>query len=270
MGKRIFRDKENDLSVYYRIVNMNNPFSLAGKKILVTGASSGIGKAIAVECSKMGAIVYLTARNQDRLSETLGMMEGAMHHILVADLSTSDGIQLIVSNINDKLDGVVQCAGFTIPKPFKFFSEDDLSQIMKVNLDAPVILTQNLYAQKKLNKGCSIVLISSINGVYVSYVGSSLYSASKGALNGIAKAMAIELAPSGIRVNCVNPGMVGTHILSKGEKSQEQLDEDAKLYPLKRHGKPEEIAYGVIYLLSDASSWTTGSNLVIDGGYTLL
>ena len=133
---------------------MNNPFSLAGKKILVTGASSGIGRAVAVECSKMGAIVYLTARNQDRLAETLGMMEGAIHHILVADLSTTDGIQFIVSNINDKLDGVVQCAGFTIPKPFKFFSEDDLSQIMGVHFGGRRENTRKGMIQGKEERRC--------------------------------------------------------------------------------------------------------------------
>ena len=121
-----------------------------------------------------------------------------------------------------------------------------------------------------MGKGSSIVFISSISGPYVSYIGGSMYSASKGAIDGVAKGMAIELASKSIRVNCVNPGMIETNILSSGEISEEQLKEDTKRYPLGRYGKPEEVAHAVIYLLSDASSWVTGTNLKIDGGYTLL
>ena len=168
------------------------------------------------------------------------------------------------------LDGVVHCAGFTIPKPFVFLSKDDVDAVMKVNFSTPVFLTQKLLKSKKINKKASIVFISSISGVYVSSVAGSLYSASKGAVNGIVKGMAIELAAKQIRVNSVNPGMIETNIFSAGIISEEQLNEDKKKYPLKRYGKPEEVAYAVIYLLSEASSWTTGSNILIDGGYTLL
>ena len=168
------------------------------------------------------------------------------------------------------MDGIVHCAGFTIPKPFKFYDKEDLDSMMSVNFNAPFWLTQSLLKKKKISKGASIVFISSISGVWVSYVAGSLYSATKGAINGIAKGLALELASKNIRVNCVNPGMINTAILDSGIISDEQLKEDAQKYPLKRYGKPEEVAYGVIYLLSDASSWTTGSNLLIDGGYTLL
>jgi NAD(P)-dependent dehydrogenase (short-subunit alcohol dehydrogenase family) len=123
---------------------------------------------------------------------------------------------------------------------------------------------------KKIGKGSSIVFISSVSGVYCSAVASSIYSASKGAVNGLVKGIALDLASKGIRVNSVNPGMIDTDIFSGSAITQDQLDEDMKRYPLGRYGKPEEVAYAVIYLLSDASSWTTGSNLLIDGGYTLL
>lgn len=250
---------------------MYNPFSLLGKRILVTGASSGIGRATAIECSRMGANVILTARNEERLNETLQQMDNIqLHQIIVADLSNMDDIKSLVDFIENPLDGIVQCAGFTVPKPFQFVNQKDIDSIMAVNFRAPAILSQMLLKKKKFNKGASIVFISSISGVWVSYVGSSLYSASKGAINGLVKGMAIELAAKLIRVNCVNPGMVETNILEKGIISDEQLHNDMQLYPLKRHGRPEEVAYAVIYLLSDASSWVTGTNLLIDGGYTLL
>lgn len=250
---------------------MYNPFSLLGKNILVTGASSGIGRAIAIECSKMGAIVLLTARNEERLQETLQQMENVeMHSVVQADLSNEEDIERLVSSVSYKLDGIVQCAGFTIPKPFQFVSKEDVKGIMAVNFEAPVYLTQLLLKMKKINKSSSIVFISSISGVYISSVAGSLYSASKGAINGIVKGLAIELSTKNIRVNCVNPGMILTDIFKEGIITKEQLEEDAKKYPLKRYGKPEEVAYAVIYLLSDASAWVTGTNLLLDGGYTLL
>lgn len=249
-----------------------NPFSLEGKKILITGASSGIGKAIAIECSKMGASVIITGRNLQRLEQTLFLMdkEGSDHQMIVSDLYLESSVTELVSAINVNLDGIVHCAGFTIPKPFKFYDKEDLDSMMSVNFNAPFWLTQALLKKKKISKGASIVFISSISGVWVSYVAGSLYSATKGAINGVAKGLALELASKNIRVNCVNPGMINTAILDSGVISDEQLKEDAQKYPLKRYGKAEEVAYGVIYLLSDASSWTTGSNLLIDGGYTLL
>jgi NAD(P)-dependent dehydrogenase (short-subunit alcohol dehydrogenase family) len=248
-----------------------NPFSLKGKRILVTGASSGIGRSVAIECSRMGASVILTARNEERLQETLSQMkESDRHQFIVADLANVEDIKKVVNSINGPLNGIVHCAGFTIPKPFRFISESDLDAIMDVNYKAPVLLSQELLKGKEIDKGASIVFISSISGVLVSYIAGSLYSGSKGALNGIAKGMAIELASKQIRVNCVTPGMIKTSILNDGIITNEQLEEDAKRYPLGRYGKPEEVAYAVVYLLSDAATWVTGSNLLIDGGYTLL
>lgn len=250
---------------------MYNPFSLNNKRILVTGASSGIGRAIAIECSKMGASVILTARNKERLDETLLLMDcPEKHQIILGDLSKEEDISNLVKGIEEILDGVVQCAGFTIPKPFQFISSVDIDSVMDVNYKAPAILTQKLLKKKKIGKLASIVFISSISGVWVSSIAGSLYSASKGAVNGLVKALAIELSYKSIRVNSVNPGMIDTQIFESGEITKEQLEEDSKHYPLGRYGKPEEVAHAVIYLLSDASSWVTGSNLLIDGGYTLL
>lgn len=248
-----------------------NPYTLEGKTILVTGASSGIGRAIAVECSRMGACVIITGRNRERLEETLKMMECVERHQLwVADMAMDDDIIQLVESVQSGLDGLVLCAGFTIVKPFRFVSDNDIDAIMDVNYKAPVVLTQRLLKKKRINKSASIVFISSVSGVYVSAPAGALYSGSKGAINGVAKAMALDLSVKGIRVNCVNPGMVDTNIFSKGDITQEQLEEDVKHYPLGRYGKPEEIAYAVIYLLSDASAWVTGTNLKIDGGLTLM
>lgn len=250
---------------------MYNPFSLEGKNILVTGASSGIGRAIAIECSKMGANVIIIARNETRLNETLSMMEASSNHkVIEADLSKVEDINILVDKLSIKLDGIVHCAGFTITKPFQYFKDEDINGIMAVNFYAPLYLTRSLLKKKLINKDGSIVFISSIYGVLVSAYGGSIYSASKGAINGLMKGIALELASKSIRVNSINPGMINTDILSSGIITEEQLKEDAKKYPLKRYGKPEEIAYGVIYLLSDASKWVTGSNLLIDGGITLL
>lgn len=248
---------------------MDNPFSLEGKAILVTGASSGIGKAVAIECSKLGAQLFILGRNENRLKETFNELSGKGHEYIVADLSASSSFKEICSAV-PCLDGIVHCAGLTKILPFQFMTKEDLDEVMDVNFYAPAELSRLLLKNKKINKEGSIVFISSVSGVYCSAVASSIYSASKGAVNGLVKGMALDLAPKGIRVNCVNPGMIGTGILSESNITEEQLKEDMKRYPLKRYGKPEEVAYAVIYLLSDAGKWVTGSNLLIDGGYTLL
>ena len=248
---------------------MYNPFSLENKTILVTGASSGIGKAIAIECSKMGAQVVITGRNEQRLQETYKQLEGTQPAYIVADLTKKEDIETLVSQINS-LNGLVNCAGLTIPKPFKFLQEEDIQEVMTVNFNAPLLLTQLLIKKKKLQKASSIVFISSISGTKVSAIAESVYSASKAAIDGFCKGLALELAPQQIRVNTVNPGIIETNIFSGGQISEEQLQQNITKYPLKRYGKPEEVAHAVVYLLSDASSWVTGSNLLIDGGYTLL
>ena len=248
---------------------MYNPFSLENKTVLVTGASSGIGRSIAIECSKMGASVIITARNEVRLRETLLQMHGNNHLTIVADLCNQNELSLLIEKI-PTIDGLVNCAGLLKTLPFQFINIDSLAEVMSVNFTAPTILSAQLVKKKKLIKNSSVVFISSISGVMCAGGGNSMYSASKGAINGMMKNMALDLAHKDIRVNSVNPGMVETHIYDAGTISPEQLEEDKKRYPLKRYGKPEEIAYAVVYLLSDASQWVTGSSFIIDGGYTLL
>jgi len=247
---------------------MYNPFSLTGKTVLVTGASSGIGRSIAIECSKMGANVVLTARNEERLNETLLQMEGKGHSIIIADLTNEYDRKQLVEH-SPKLDGLVNCAGLVRTLLFQFIDADSLAEVMNLNFVAPTLMSAQLVENKKLKRNSSIVFISSISGIVCVGGGNSLYSASKGAINGLMKNMALDLAPKSIRVNSVNPGMVDTSIYDEGIISAEQLEEDKKRYPLKRYGKPEEVAYVVVYLLSDAAAWVTGSSIVIDGGYTL-
>jgi NAD(P)-dependent dehydrogenase (short-subunit alcohol dehydrogenase family) len=248
---------------------MHNPFSLVGKKILVTGASSGIGKAIAIESSKMGASVIITGRNEQRLKETYSLLEGSGHDLIVADLSIKEDIDRLYKTL-PVIDGLVNCAGLTKVAPFPFATRDSFEEVMNVNFFAPTELSRLLVKSKKIGKGGSIVFISSVSGVYCSAVASSIYSSSKGAVNGLVKGVALDLAPKGIRVNSVNPGMIDTDIFSGSAITEEQLKADMRRYPLGRYGKPEEVAFAAIYLLSDAASWITGSNLLIDGGYTLL
>jgi len=247
---------------------MNNPFTLNGKYILITGASSGIGRAIAIECSKIGAKVIITGRNEDNLNLTFNLLKGVDHQIIKADLTNEEDLINLVSEV-PHLHGVVHSAGISNPLPFMFVNRNELEKIFNPNFFSPVILLQSLIKKKKVEKNSSIVFISSISGVYCTSTGGSVYSASKAALNAIAKTMALELSGKSIRVNSINPGMIETNILENSSISQEQLTNELKKYPLKRFGKPNEVAYAAIYLLSDASQWVTGSNLVIDGGYTL-
>jgi len=249
---------------------MYNPFSLEGKTILVTGASSGIGRGIAIECSKMGASVVITGRNSIRLNETFKSLIGNNHIQIVADLSISEGIESLVENC-PQLDGCVNNAGIPKLVTVKYIQRESLNEILAINTIAPIMLTSTLVKKKKLNKSSSVVFISSISGVCISTLGESTYSASKGAVNGFVKGAAIDLASQKIRVNSINPGLIKTDILELANEvfSEEQIQEKLKSYPLKRIGQPEDVAYGAIYLLSDASSWVTGVNIVIDGGFTL-
>lgn len=250
---------------------MMNPFSLEGKTILITGSSSGIGRGIAVECSKMGAKIVLNGRNKERLNDTLDLLEGGGHIILDADISRQPEIDRLIENL-PILNGCVFCAGIPQVSLVKKFKRTDIEDILAVNTIAPMMLTAVLLKTKKIQRGASLVYIESISGVFVGSCGDVSYNASKAGLNGFVKGAALELAPQGIRLNAINPGLIPTEILNLSNSifAEEHHSSIAlEKYPLKRLGKPEDIAYGAIYLLSDASSWTTGINLVIDGGYVL-
>lgn len=245
-----------------------NPFSLEGKTILVTGASSGIGQKTAIECSKMGAKMVITGRNEERLSETFSMLEGAGHIQRLAELTSQEDINSLIEGL-PTLDGLVLCAGSGITKPFQFCTREQFDKVFNINFFAPVELLRLLVKKKILIKSSSVVFVSSIGGVRSFNPGNGVYGASKAALNSTMKFCAVELAPKKIRVNSVNPGMVHTKLINPSTISAEQLQLNMEKYPLKRYGETIDVALGIIYLLSDASSWVTGHSLVIDGGLTI-
>ena len=241
-----------------------NPFSLEGKVVLVTGASSGIGRGIAVTCSKMGATVIINGRNIAKLKETESLMESGNTIIKIGDLTNSTTLSSLVGEL-PKLDGVVHCAGIGQRIPCKDLQTENVNQVMEVNFKAPVMLQAELLRQKKISKAASIVFVASIASWSPSF-GNSIYSASKGAIISYANCLALELAPRKIRVNCISPAMVWTDLILNDGIDEDQLKEDEQKYPLKRYGQPEDIANLVVYMLSDASSWMTGSNVKISGG----
>lgn len=244
-----------------------NPFSLEGKTILVTGASSGIGQATAIECSKMGAKVVITGRNEERLNETYSHLEGEGHIQIIADLNLEESIEQLVSECPN-LDGLVNNAGRGKSKPVNFLKLEDLQEVYRTNLFGVALLTKGLLKKKKIGRGASIVFTSSISS-YITAAGLSIYASSKAAVCGYMRTCAIELGTKGIRSNAVLPGMVETKLINSGTYTDEDRQKDLNLYPLGRYGRPLDIAYGIIYLLSDASSWVTGTELVIDGGRML-
>ena len=247
-----------------------NPFSLEGKTILVTGASSGIGQATAVECSKMGAKVIITARNPERLQETFDRLIGEGHQQILADISKEEDICSLVDQL-PKLDGVVNNAGVAGTSLVQFYKREEIESMFNTNTMAAVLITKMLVKKKKLNNPSSIVFTSSAEGVFGSTPSNGVYGMTKAALNAFMQTAAIELGRKGIRCNTVNPSMVQTRMaVPTGAISAEQLELDRKKYPLGRYGEPEDIAFAIIYLLSDASSWVTGTSLKIDGGRNLV
>ena len=245
---------------------MYNPFSLEGKVVLVTGASSGIGRAIAIECSKSGATVYLTARNEERLKETLSSMKPGPHKFITADLTNQQDVANLAEAV-EKLDGIVLNSGINDKSIVKKLNNEFISRMMDTNFSGPAMLIQSLLKNKKINKTASIVFMSSISAFYPS-VSNALYAASKAAVNQFAKVLALEVLTLKARVNCIQPAFVETEMLKKYTLDN-VIDEIRANYPLGRFAKPEEIAYATIYYLSDASQLVTGTSLIIDGGYTL-
>lgn len=251
---------------------MINPFSIQGKKILITGAGGGIGRSTAVECSRMGANVLITDINEAALKETLSLLDtqcGQEHDMYVADLTDSDKLDALIASI-PVIDGLVSNAGISKVLPIQFLNDEDFSKIMAINAFAPMYLTQKIYKKKKISKGGSIVFTVSISGVCMVSMGGVMYAVSKNALDAFMRNAALEFAAKNIRVNSVNPSRVNTPLIKANTSySQEDLARDMLTYPLRRYAEPEEIAYAIIYLLSDASAYVTGHSLIIDGGKTL-
>lgn len=254
---------------------MYNPFSLEGKTILVTGASSGIGRQCAIDCSKMGAKVVAVARNQERLSETLSLMDGSGHSCYSYDLSNTEGIGELVSKMVTecgKFDGMVYAAGVEKTLPFKLLKPSDYKEVFRVNTLSAFEMTRNLCNIKHFNKslgGGSIVLVASITAI-IARGGTAAYSASKGALLSTARVLAQELSSRKIRVNCVSPGTILTPMMQNylEKLSEEDYKKRVGGFPLGL-GETTDISNACIFLLSNASRWITGQNFIIDGGFTM-
>ena len=248
---------------------MYNPFSLEGKTILITGASSGIGRATAIECSKLRATIIALGRNEERLKETFDQLVTTESRQYALDLTNEEAVNSLLGEL-PKLDGLVNAAGIASTTLFQFATPEKIRGIFDINFFAPVEFTRLLLKKKLIKKGGSIVFFSSVDGPINVHIGNSTYSATKSAIASVARGLAVELASKGIRVNYLMPGQTETPLIHGENITQEQLEQDMKSYPLGRYGKPQEIAYGAIYFLSDASTFTTGAGLVIDGGFTVL
>lgn len=249
---------------------MNNPYTLAGKTILITGGAGGIGSSVAKTCINLGARVVLTDIREDALSETLASLPerqtGEPNLCYTADLTASSQLAALV-DFCPVLDGLVCNAGVMKLTLTQFITEEELTRIQKINLNAPILLTRLLLKKKKIAKGGSIVFTASAAGVYRVSIGNGIYATTKCGIDAFMRTVALELGPKGIRCNSVNPGMVETSLI--GSFTEEQKEKEKQNYPLRRFAQPEDIAYGIAYLLSDASSFVTGTALKIDGGMTL-
>jgi NAD(P)-dependent dehydrogenase (short-subunit alcohol dehydrogenase family) len=242
-----------------------HPFHLRGKTVLVTGASSGIGRAVAVECARAGARVVINGRDAARLGDTLGLLDagldaGLEHVACVADLTDPPQMARLVAACGE-LDGVVHAAGVHGVTPLRMLRQSFMQTVLDVNFLAPLMLTQQLLAKKTLCNGASLVFMSSI-AAHTGTVGVGPYSASKAALEGMIRPLALEIAPRAMRANAIAPGLVDTPLVND---DRAWLDDKAKMYPLGL-GKPEDVAYAAIYLLADISRKVTGTQLHLDGG----
>ena len=239
---------------------------LSNKHILVTGASSGMGRVFSQMIAKEGAIVTIVARNEERLQQTLDSLDGKGHDYKVCDLTDENQMKNIISDMIP-IDGVVFCAGINDYVPVKFLKQEKIDRIFQTNYFSEILLTQMLLKRKLIKKGASLVYISSLSSV-LGVQGTLLYASSKAAINSAVKVIAAELAPQGIRANAICPGIVKTEMLSGTNIDEEAFMKQAEDYPLGL-GTPEDVGNAVIYHLSDGSRWLTGQSMILDGGYSL-
>lgn len=245
--------------------------SLAGRRILLTGASSGIGRATAILASRHGATVYLIGRRESTLRETRDLMSGTAHIVREYDLSDLDGIPALVADAAaefDGLDSVVHAAGTRSTTPLRAVRADSIATELTMNVATAVMLTKGFRDKRIARRSPSVALVSSAMGL-VGRSATSVYSASKAAIIGLTRSMAIELAPADIRVNCVCPGVVMTPMAEeiRARVGQQGFSAIEAAHPLGT-GQPEDVAKAILFLVSDAARWITGSALVVDGGYT--
>lgn len=247
---------------------MSTSFHLNNKTILITGASSGIGRETAIKCSEMGAKIILTARNKERLELTEKKLKGSGHKLIVCDLLNEKELKDLITKC-DNVDGVVHCSGVVKPFPIGFLSKEKMDETMGPNFYAVVALTNSLFKNKKVNNNASIIFMSSVSGQHP-HKGGSMYAASKAAVEAFSKTVALEFYAKGIRSNCISPAMVKTEMYESAanDMTREGMEAHVAKYPL-GVGHPEDVANAAIFLLSPASKWVTGINLIMDGGMLL-
>lgn len=241
-------------------------FSLAGKRILITGASSGIGRQTAIACADMGAQVLITGRNAERLADTLASLTGQGHQSFAADLTRAEDLVALVAS-TEPLHGVVHAAGISKLVPLRMLKQTHLDEMFTHNTYAPLLLTKELLAKRKVQAGGSIVFISAVAS-HIGPLASTAYSASKGALLGAMRSLALEVAKQGIRANCIAPGYVRTPMLDGLASGGVDTEEYARLAPLGM-GEPQDVALAAVFYLADASRWITRNYFIIDGGLTV-
>jgi len=252
---------------------MTNPFSLKLKTIVVTGASSGLGRNISIAISKMGAKVIMIARNEDRLKETLKLLEGSKHCYYSFDLLNISEIKSLLVTIvkeNGKLDGLVHSAGIESTMPLKILSNEHLEQTFKINVFSAIEFTKQFSIKKNVNQqGASVIFLSSVMGS-LGEKGKVAYCGSKAAVKNMVKPLALELASNQIRVNSISPGLILTEMTQKlfDSISLQNVQNIKDKHPL-GIGEVNDVSNLCIYLLSDSSKWMTGSNITIDGGYSI-
>jgi NAD(P)-dependent dehydrogenase (short-subunit alcohol dehydrogenase family) len=248
---------------------MSTPFHLDNKTIFITGASSGIGRQVAISCSAMGAKVVINGRDEKRLNETYSLLKGVGHLKFICDLLDERQRNDLVAAL-PAINGVVHSAGVVMPVPIKFIAEKHLRYVMGVNFESAVMLVSGLLKNKKLNDNSSLVFFSSISVNYP-YAGGAVYTASKGAIEAYSKNLALEIIPKKMRSNVIVPAMVKTPLYeeTKNQSMYRSPEEYESKYPLGL-GLPEDVANATVYLLSDASRWVTGINLILDGGFSIV
>jgi NAD(P)-dependent dehydrogenase (short-subunit alcohol dehydrogenase family) len=252
----------------------DNTFSLEGKTILITGASSGIGRACSIACSRAGARIILCGRNEARLKETLDNLHGIdlQHRIIVMELTNTAQVDDVMNNIlreYAKIDGMIYCAGISTTLPLRNFTPEKMHQMFDCNVTSAFYLARWI-SQKKLipEDGQSYIFMSSVMG-NLGDLGKSMYSATKGALQAGCRSLAVELASKKIRVNTISPGVVETPmsenaVYSRNSETRKVIE---NLHPLGL-GKPDYVSDVAVFLMSPAAKWITGINLIVDGGYS--
>jgi NAD(P)-dependent dehydrogenase (short-subunit alcohol dehydrogenase family) len=249
----------------------DNPFSLKNRNIIITGASSGIGRQCAISFSRMGARLILLARRENKLKETIALLDKGNHLYYSVDLTDFKLLEPLISDAVEKsgeISGLVHCAGKEITLPLNMINNKLYDDIFSINVFSAFELIKVITNKKYCSPGASIVLIASINSM-VGNTGLSLYSATKGAMVSAVRSISAELAFKNVRINCISPGLVKTEMFDTlyDKISPEQIVKTISEYPL-GIGSPEDVANACIYLISDASRWVTGTNLIVDGGFT--